>query len=94
MNKTIYKCPLEITDTQTISLPFGYEILTIQAQNDVPCLWVLVNPDTIEKEEVEITFIGTGHPISYDMGVSRKYITTIQMFNGGLVIHAFQNVGI
>lgn len=94
MNKTIYKYPLEVTDVQNISLPVGAEILTIQTQNETPCLWALVDPNGIEKESKTIEIFGTGHPIGYDMGVSRKYISTFQLRGGQLVFHAFEYTGV
>lgn len=93
MNKTIYKYPLQVTDLQEVLLPIGAEILTIQVQNEIPCLWALVDPDQI-KEIVNIEIFGTGHPISYDIGVSRKYISTFQLNDGQLVFHTFEYTGV
>ena len=44
MNKTIWKYQLDTTDKQTITMPFGAEILSVQMQGLNPCMWVLVNP--------------------------------------------------
>ncbi len=94
MHKIIYKYPLEVTDVQNISLPVGAEILTIQTQNEIPCLWALVDPNGIEKESKTIEIFGTGHPVGYDMGVSRKYISTFQLRDGQLIFHAFEYTGV
>jgi len=93
MNKTIWKFPLKVTDGQNITMPIGAEILTIQTQNEEPYLWALVDPKA-ETESRHIEIFGTGHPVGYDMGVSRKYISTFQIRNGQLVFHAFEYTGV
>ena len=93
MYKTIYKYILKETDYQSLELPKGYEILTIQLQNEVPCLWALINPNSIEKEVINIEMVGTGHYITYNTLSDRKYISTIQ-FKNGLVFHLFEYTGL
>ena len=90
MKKTIYKYPLEVKGEQRVFLPIGSEILTIQAQFGEPYLWALVDPNTKVKECKVIEIFDTGRPIIYDMGISRKYISTFQMKGGNLVFHAFE----
>ena len=94
MNKTIYKYPLAVTDFQEVLLPIGAEILTVQAQGENAFMWALVNPNEQQKEARNIEIFGTGHPIVYDMGISRKYISTFQMHGGQLVFHAFEHTGV
>lgn len=94
MNKTIWKYQLHITDSQTLRLPVGHEILSVQSQNDTACLWALIDPNEIEKEDVIIEMFGTGNPIVYGMGISRRYISTFQMYGGSLVFHAFLYTGV
>ena len=94
MNRIIYKYPLEVTDVRNISLPIGAEILTIQAQNETPCLWALIDPNEKAIEIRTIEIFGTGHPVGYDMGVSRKYISTFLLRGGQLVFHAFEYTGV
>lgn len=91
--KTIWKFPLKKTDTQNIDIPKGAEILTVQAQGEIPFLWALVDPQT-EMGNRTIEIFGTGHPVLYDMGVSRKYISTFQLFGGTLVLHVFEYTGV
>ena len=93
MNKTIYKYSLAVTDFQEVKLPIGAEILTVQNQSENACMWALVNPNEKEMETRNIEIFGTGHPIGYDMGISRKYISTFQMHGGQLVFHAFEYTG-
>lgn len=94
MNKVIYKYTLDVSDFQELELPIGSEILTIQVQDGKAYLWALVNQDEIQKECRCIEIFGTGHQIGYDMGISRKYISTFQLYGGSLVFHAFEYIGI
>jgi hypothetical protein len=93
MKKVIWKFELETTDNQEIEMPIGAEILTMQTQNEIPCIWALVDPKA-EKETRTFEIFGTGHPIYYDMGVSRNYISTYQLHGGTLVFHVFEYTGI
>ena len=93
MKKQIWKYELKIKDTQSIEMPKGSEILTVQTQQGIPCLWALVDPES-ESEIRTIELFGTGHPIYYDMGISRNYIGTFQMEEGRIVFHAFEYTGI
>lgn len=91
MQKTIWKFELEVKDKQFITLPQGAELLSVQVQNETPCLWALVNPNN-EIEERCLEVFGTGHRIYYDMGVARNYIGTFQMIKGDLVCHLFERL--
>ena len=93
MNKTIWKFELETTDNQTIEMPVNAEILTVQTQNEIPCIWALVDPtETKVKRFIEV--FGTGHDIHYDMGVSRNYLGTYQLQGGSSVFHVFEYTGV
>lgn len=83
----VYKYELEVTDEQSIRLPFGAEILTVQQQSDKFCLWALVDPRN-ELDERVICIHGTGHPIPDN--IKLKYINTFQIPHLGLVFHAFE----
>ncbi len=89
MKKTIWKFELETTDNQEIEMPIGSEILTIQTQNVIPCIWALIDPNA-DKEVRRFEIYGTGHPIHCDIGVKRNYIGTYQLYNGSLVYHVFE----
>ncbi len=66
----------------------GGQMLTIQIQNNTPCIWVLVNPENVkEKVKVKIRTIGTGYPIKENF--NGKYIGTFQLSGGALVFHVF-----
>lgn len=89
MNKTIWKYGLELVDRQTVKMPQGGEVLTVQTQGAEPCLWALVNPEH-EKEERIFEIHGTGNPIHADMGIEREYIGTFQQ--PPFVWHVFERV--
>ena len=83
-----FKFELETKDNQTIEISVNAEILTVQTQNETPCIWALVGPiETKEKRFIEV--FGTGHDVQYDMGVSRNYLGTYQLHGGSLVFHVF-----
>ncbi len=95
MEKTIYKYPLQTTNVQILELPKGAEVLTVQTQNDTPQLWAVVDPENeLEKRIIEI--IGTGHPVRsstvWRANISRKYISTYQLFAGKGVFHVFERL--
>ncbi len=82
----IFKYELRVDDIQFVSMPKGAKLLTVQAQQDIPCVWALVDPNA-EKEDRKIYMWGTGHDAS---GVKDMcYIGTFQMYGGDLVFHTF-----
>lgn len=89
----IFKYPLEITDFQTVKMPFSAEILSVKEQNGTLCLWALVDPDIGFEMDYKIHIIGTGAPI--DSAVVKSFygglyfIDTVVM-SYGLVWHVFQ----
>lgn len=90
MGQTIYKYELELSDSQTIYMPKGAEILTVQVQDGRPVIWVLVAPSKGRaKEERMIETFGTGNPIESE-NIERRYIGTYQMMGGSLIFHVFE----
>lgn len=83
----IWKFPLAITDRQTVIMPAGTKILTIQAQDGFPQIWALVNESSDQKQARKFVTYGTGHAITEDPGT---YIATYQVNNGELVFHVFE----
>ena len=83
--KSIWKYELKVLPEQSIEMPFGSRILTVQVQYDVPCLWALVDP-LLRLVTKSICIRGTGHEHN-DLG---KYIGTFQQQNGSLVWHVFE----
>ena len=88
MKKVIWKFPLVIEDVQIIELPRNYEILTVQVQNGIACLWAMVSPE-VTKEKIIIEIIGTGNLVAV---AERQYIGTFQLFEEQLVWHVFKRL--
>lgn len=90
MSRTIWKFPLRIEDTQSVGIPEGGRILTVQMQGYCPCLWALVDPYApVTRRSIRI--FGTGHEIND--AESLTYIGTFQMGDaplGSLVFHVFE----
>ena len=86
--KTIFKYPLEADDYQTVIMPRGAQILTVQAQREIPCIWAMVDTDN-EPEERYFRMAGTGHLFTSKDKLLR-YIGTFQVRAGGLVFHVFE----
>lgn len=90
MNKRIWKFQID-SESKIIVMPDGAEILTVQVINQVPCIYVLVNPDarnTLRRFEI----YETGEDIAFYMSTSRKYINTYQLNDGKLVLHLFEKI--
>ena len=91
MSQRIYKYPLALTDTQSIVLPEGAEVLHVGMQDDGLMLWALVDAD---RTGVHRTFqvAGTGHSVSLPGG-RLVYIGTV-LAPLGLVWHVFERVSV
>lgn len=87
--KTIWKFPLVITGMQPVRLPQGAEILSVQIQHGIACLWALVDSDA-EIEETTLRIFGTGHPV--DEGLRLEFIATIPTLGGDLIWHVFKEI--
>ena len=82
--KTIYKYPFRIDDSVSVTLPVGAQILSIQEQNGVPCIWAVVDPEApFEKRRFYVR--GTGHPMP---DPPWHFLATVQF--GPLVFHFFE----
>lgn len=97
MTRVIYKYQLDIYGAEQefidVPLPAGADILTVQLQTsrhgEVPQLWAMVDP--VKPVEVRrIWIFGTGIPITAN--VEFLYISTVQIHNGRLVMHFFEEI--
>lgn len=82
----IWKWKLAMVDEQTIDVPEGARLLTVQIQDGAPQIWAL-HDERSPKCQRRIAIYGTGNPIPDDPG---DYIATFQMSKGALVFHAFE----
>lgn len=89
--KKIFKYKLQVTSKQTIEMPVGAEILSVQFQRQDLFVWALVDPDA-EKEGRVFDIFGTGEdvPAVDAPGASRKHLATLQVQNGSFVCHVFE----
>lgn len=81
----IFKYQIETTDEQTVAMPMGAQILTVQTQDEKPRIWALVDEMAPSVKRV-IRTSGTGHPVPADQG---QYVGTYQLRGGALVFHVF-----
>jgi hypothetical protein len=94
--KAIWKYELAVHDSQIIEMPSGANILCVQTQRGVPCLWVEVRTKREIKEKRKIETFGTGHKMfTDDMAFVRKYIGTYQLegdSRDSLVFHVYERI--
>ncbi len=86
--KTIRRYYLQPNKNQSIMLPAGSKILTVQAREEEskPVLWALVDPERQEEERL-LSIYATGTELPDDPGT---YLGTFQLFQGSLEFHAFE----
>jgi hypothetical protein len=85
--KTIWKYPFSVADRFTLSMPEGAQILHVDLQSGIPCLWALVIPER-PPTEVGFRVFGTGHPFLGGLGANLVHVGTFQQ--GPLVWHVFR----
>lgn len=86
MSKEVWKFGLSVGH-QEIEMPADSELLSVQVQNGLPCLWAVVDPSA-PKAMVRFRVHGTGHPLEEDID-EWIWLGTFQMHGGGLVFHVF-----
>lgn len=86
--RTVYKYGFAIQDDVTLTLPRDAEILHVDAQGAVPCVWALVDT-TADEVDRRFLLAGTGHPLPDD---GLTHVGSFQMVGGALVFHLFEIV--
>jgi len=85
--KTIWKFELTPNRIQSVSLPFGAKILTVQTKGDnAPLMWVLVDPD-MPPQERQLGIYTTNTAVPDEPG---RYIGTFFIYEGSLEFHVFE----
>jgi hypothetical protein len=84
--RSIFKYEVPLADYFSLEMPAGADILTIQVQNERPCLWAIVDKDAPMKTRRFATY-GTGWELPPEEFLG-KYAGTVQR-NFGLVWHIF-----
>ncbi len=87
--KVIYKYPVEVEDSVTVTMPEGAQVLAVQVQRGVPCIWALVDPK-MPAVDRKFRWVGTGHAHQEAFWVDLDYIGSIQLEGGRLVFHLFE----
>lgn len=86
--KTIWKFTCPVTDTFSIPMPLGAELLHLDTQDGEPRLWALLDQDAV-MELRHFVLVGTGHPMG-DGTAELHYVGTVQAHGGALVWHLFE----
>lgn len=83
----VYKYDLPIGDWISVRMPEGAQALCVQTQHGAPQLWARVD---IERPPVVHHFrmVGTGHDLGTNVG---RYVGTVQLHDGALVFHVFED---
>lgn len=90
MIKKIYKYQIDVGNL-TVDMPEYAEILSVQVQRGVICIWALGDPEQpLRKRTFDI--FGTGHDIQCNGGIERIHIGTVQFNGGDLVLHVFETL--
>lgn len=85
--KTIWKYELDATKAeQSFAMKQGTQILDVQVQDGIPCMWALVDPMS-RTEYRTFHLYSTGAPTKDEPG---QYIGTFQLHGGSLVSHVFE----
>lgn len=92
---TIWKFPIKVMDFQTVEMPLGAQIISVQPQNGVLCMWALVDSEQNKKELRRLWVFGTGNPIegsAYDAFHQGKMIHLATVKDGSFVWHVFESI--
>ena len=88
MKTAIWKFPLSLETKQVLLMPKGAEILSVQTQNDIICIWAEVEP-LAKKEERTFEIFGTGFSLpELNLEEDRRHLGTCQ--TGQLVFHVYE----
>ena len=82
----IWKWTLGLTDIQSLPMPEGAKVLTVQMQHGALALWALVDENAPQSNR-SFAIYGTGNPMPQSPG---EYVGTFQLRNGDLVFHVFE----
>lgn len=88
--KTIHKQELRLIDKQTLRLPKGAKVLSVDNQNERIMVWYLFGiPEdgSVELEQVTFRIIGTGHQIEDNF--QGEFIWSVITQDSRFVWHVF-----
>jgi hypothetical protein len=84
--RTIFKYPLPVADEIAVTMPKGAQLLSVQTQHGVPCLWALVDTNAPMRERA-LAVRGTGHTCGSIP--ASAFVGTFQLEGGSFVGHLF-----
>lgn len=84
---TIWKFPLKLASFQTVEMPEGAVVLSLQDQNGRPTIWALVQ-SSAPKRKRAVKMVGTGLSAPDDVLSTHRFLGTYQDLEG-LVNHVF-----
>lgn len=87
--KVIWKYPIEITDSQELSIPLGAKFISAISQGDQVVLYFLVDPGEAKSQVIELRILGTGHCYNDGYLDGFRFLETIVTHGGMLVWHIF-----
>jgi hypothetical protein len=67
------------------------KVLTVQMQHNRPVIWAIGHPD-FGTETRTFYIVGTGHEVPIEVNRD-KYVGTVQMLGGQLMLHIFEGHG-
>lgn len=88
MLNTVWKATLKPTDTQSIMVPDGAEMLCAREQFEQICVWYRCDPDAPLTPRI-LAIVGTGNPAP---GPEGRYLGTASLHGGQLMFHVFERV--
>lgn len=86
--RKIYKYEIPMTDSFSLPLPKGAEIIYVGLQRGEPQMWALVDP-AAETELRSFCVHGTGHTVAEG---DLKHLGSLIMHGDALVVHVFEKV--
>lgn len=98
----VFKYEITAKAHQSIRMPRGTQILTVQMQHGKPQLWALVNPENDDYEGRYFRLAGTGHPIhernlvvegNRGSDTTYAYVGSFQTHEGDFIYHLFEEYG-
>lgn len=101
MSDVVYKYPVELRDTFSVTLPRFCQILTVQVQDGKPFMWIKHTLNTTKIISRRFRLARTGRPIDEPKspdgqmtgdvsGPTRwQYVNSFQLLDGKLIFHLF-----
>ena len=86
-NKAILKFPLSVQDTTILNMPVGSEVLHFDSQYDVLNIWAICDTKAVVTEERVFFLAVTGERLPQG---NLKYIGTVLLSSGTMVVHLFE----